>query len=144
MKRLPEYSYENGHAICKVTTPEGQVFKGEAFLHEDDKDFESPLTGQQIAEMRAIIDMYKEETIILKAQLKALNQLYYSMKHSKKFEPKSYENIMLQRQIRLITEDLESTKQQLSVAKLDLHEYLLVKDKIRNKVRKNRAALLDK
>lgn len=138
MKRLPKYSYENGHSVCIITTQDGQTFKGEAFLHEDDKDFESPLTGQRIAEMRAIIAAYKGEIIVLKSQLKALNQLYYSMKHSKKFEPKKYENIMLQRQIRLITEDLESTKQQLSVAKLDLYEYLLVKDKIRNKIRSQR------
>ena len=60
------------------------------------------------------------------------------MKCSKKFNPKSYENIMLHRQIRLIENDLAIAKHQLAVLQLDLYDYINDKDTLHQKIRKNR------
>ena len=74
----------------------------------------------------------------LKLKLSALNQLYYSMNQSKKFNPKSYENLMLQRQICLIKDDLAIAKHQLAVLQLQLYDYILNKDTIYEKIRECR------
>ena len=58
----------------------------------------SEKTGNEIAYSRALIEAYNyRRNCIIKPGLKALNQLYYSMKHSKKFNKKSYEMKMLYR-----------------------------------------------
>lgn len=134
----PVFTYENGHAICCTEDKFGRTIKGEAWCSPEDKDFESVLMGSTIAEMRAQIaaaKMYRDD---LKIKLSALNQLYYSMKCSKKFNPKSYENIMLHRQIRLIENDLAIAKHQLAVLQLDLYDYINDKDALHQKIRKNR------
>ena len=60
------------------------------------------------------------------------------MKHSNKFNPKSYENIMLQRQIRIFKFDIDEIKKIIATEKQNLMAYISEKDKFYNKVRKNR------
>lgn len=88
---------EIGKAICQLHTKYG-VFGGTASCHPDDKDMMSEKVGCEIAYSRAAINSLKyERDCIIKPSLKALRQLYFSMKHSKKFNPKSYEAKMLWR-----------------------------------------------
>ena len=95
MNKKPEFHFENGIAKCVLNTKYG-TFKGEAKCHPDDFDMESEKVGCEIAYCRATIEALKHERDnVIKPSLKALKQLYYSMKHSKKFNPKSYENKML-------------------------------------------------
>jgi len=60
------------------------------------------------------------------------------MKHSNKFNPKSYENIMLQRQIRIFKFDIDEIKKIIATEKQNLITYISEKDKFYNKIRKNR------
>lgn len=136
----PIFSYEDGHAVCEVVDNMGRIIKGEAWCAEEDKDFESILMGSTIAEMRAQIEAAKTYRNDLKIKLSALKQLYYSMNQSKQFNPKSYENKMLHRQIRLIEADLEIAIHQLAVLKLDLYEYINDKDQLHQRLRKKRDA----
>ena len=131
-------NYESNSYYVKVEDEMGRVFKGEAWCAPEDADFENAFTGYTIAEMRAQIADTKTYRNDLRIKLSALNQLYYSMKHSKNFNPKSYENIMLQRQIRLIKNDLTIAKHQLAVLQLDLFEYLNDKDVLYKKIRERR------
>ena len=92
-----EWYEEDRQAICKLHTKYG-VFTGIASCHPDDVDMMSEKVGCEIAYSRAAIESLKyERDCIIKPSLKSLRQLYFSMKHSKKFNPKSYEAKMLWR-----------------------------------------------
>ena len=60
------------------------------------------------------------------------------MKHSKHFNPNSYENKMLQRQIRDFNLDLDIFKDILATEEQMLMEYLEEKDKFYKRIRANR------
>ena len=82
-----------------------------------------------------VLQAYKKE---LKAELKTLNQLYYSMNRSKYFNPKSYENKMLQRQIRQRQEDISYVNDSIKNAKEELNYIIKEKDKFYQSIRKHR------
>lgn len=88
----------------------------------------SEKTGCEIAFRRAKIHAMQDYKNELKIKLSALNQLYYSMKHSTHFDEKSYENKMLQRQIRLINLDLDTAKEIITTEQKNLKEYIDNKD----------------
>ena len=60
------------------------------------------------------------------------------MNRSKYFNPKSYENKMLQRQIRQRQEDIEYTNNAIKEAKNKLNYIINEKDKFYKNIRKNR------
>lgn len=131
---------ENHKATCIITNEKGKDFFGVAFCHPDDLDMESPKTGQEIAFYRAKIEYLRDlRDSDLKPRLAALKQLYYSMKHSKQFQPKSYENRMLQRQIRLIKFDLDTTNEIIAVEQQRLKRYIGEKDKFYHSIRRQRS-----
>lgn len=134
-----EWNKETGTATCILTNGE-YFYMGTANCHPDDEDMMSENTGYEIAFRRARIDAlrgYKKE---LKTKLSALNQLYYSMNQSTRFNKKSYENIMLQRQIRLITFDLTTIKEIIADEYKSLKDYITEKDKFYKVIRANRAS----
>lgn len=98
----------------------------------------SEKTGCEIAFRRAKIHAIQDYRDELKTKLAALNQLYYSMKHSTHFNEKSYENKMLQRQIRTIKFDLETTKEIIATEYKNLKEYIDNKDTFYKKTRAKR------
>lgn len=98
----------------------------------------SEKTGCEIAFRRAKIHALQGYKEILKNKLSSLNQLYYSMKHSTHFNEKSYENKMLQRQIRLITFDLDTTKEIIATEQQNLKEYIDKKDEFYKHTRERR------
>ena len=138
----PIFTYENGHAICITRDTMGREFKGEAWCAKEDLDMESKITGLSIAESRAQIAAATAYRNDLRVRLSALKQLYYSMNKSKSFNPKSYENKMLQRQIKLTENDLSIAIHQLAVLKVNLYEYINQKDDFHKRVRDNRNVLL--
>lgn len=98
---------------------------GTAQCAPEDKDIQNERIGLQLAEMRAQRKYYarvREEE--LKPGLRALKQLYYSMKHSAQFDPKSYEAKRLFRQIRFYEEDLNFIKTEILILKKE-ESYLL-------------------
>ena len=133
------FEYKSGVSTCFIETDTGRLAIGQAFCHEDDLDMASEKTGNEIAYKRAKIDLLRLiRDYELKPRLQALHQLYYSMKHSTQFNPKSYENKMLQRQIRLIEFDLETIKELIAEEQIKLKEYINSKDAFYKAVRKNR------
>lgn len=139
MKRQPifEWDEESGIASCILT--DGQhYYVGTAQCHTEDKDMQSEKTGCEIAFKRARIKTWQGYKDELKIKLAALNQLYYSMKHSTHFNENSYENKMLQRQINLIKFDLDTVKEIIDNEQKDLRDYIKDKDIFYNKVREKR------
>ena len=140
MKNEPRFIWdeEDGVATCILTDGKNQ-FVGEAICHDQDGDMKSEKTGCEIAAKRALIQYLTHiRDNELTPRLKALNQLYYNMKHSNHFNEKSYENKMLQRQIRMTKDDLATIKEELATTKQELNEYISKKEEFYQKVRKQR------
>jgi len=136
--RKPTFKYEDGHATCIAIDEMGRKFVGEAWCAPEDEDMMSELVGCTIAEYRAQIAAAATYRNDLRIRLAALNQLYYSMKHSSQFNPKSYEAKMLYRQIKMTQSDLDIAIHQLAVLRLDLFEYINDKDALYKELRKRR------
>ena len=90
MRNKPIYRWndEMGIATCTlIDNMNNKTYIGKAVCHPDDRDFMTDKAGLTIASSRATIkalQSYKNDE--LKPGLKALNQLYYSIKHSKHFK----------------------------------------------------------
>lgn len=137
MKQEPIFNWdpEEGVASC-IIKYKNQTFCGVAMCHEEDKDMMSEKTGMEIAYRRATIDYLKYvRDMELKPALKALNQLYYTMKHSTHFNPKSYENSKLQRHIRMYEFDLETINELIVNERKNLKDYIDKKDEFYKKTR---------
>lgn len=136
MKHEPIFNWDEDAGIASCILSDGEkVFTGFAQCHPDDKDMSSEKTGCEIAFRRARINALRGYRDELKIKLKALNQLFYSMNRSYKFNEKSYENKMLQRQIRMIDFDLTTTKEMIATEEQSLRQYLSDKDKFYTKTR---------
>jgi hypothetical protein len=138
----PIYTWdaESAHATCTIIDNQGRVFVGEAFAHELDMDFASEKTGCTIASIRATIKYLQSvRRDVIKPELGALKQLYYSINRSKNYNPKSYESKMLWSQIRLKEEDLATINCEIAVQKQYLMEYLRDKEEFYQATRKRRA-----
>lgn len=137
-KPIFEWDEEIGSALCILTDGE-TTFVGIAQCSDEDNDMKSEKTGCTIALLRAEIKYYLHlKNNVFKPQLKALNQLYYSINKSKKFNEKSYENRMLQRQIRQQEYDLYLINEMLKDKKDYLKNYIQSKNEFYLKIRKNR------
>lgn len=140
MKQKPIFNWdpEEGVASC-IIKYKNQTFCGVAMCHEEDKDMMSEKTGMEIAYRRATIDYLKYvRDMELKPALKALKQLYYTMKHSTHFNPKSYENSKLQRHIRMYEFDLETINELIDNERKNLKDYIDKKDEFYKKTRISR------
>lgn len=140
MKQKPIFNWdpEEGVASC-IIKYKNQTFCGVAMCHEEDKDMMSEKTGMEIAYRRATIDYLKYvRDMELKPALKALKQLYYTMKHSTHFNPESYENSKLQRHIRMYEFDLETINELIVNERKNLKDYIDKKDEFYKKTRISR------
>lgn len=138
MEPLYAWDEEVGTASCVIFYKDKQ-FVGIACCHPEDDDMRSALTGQTIAEMRATIDYLKYvRDVEIKPQLASLKQLYFSMKHSKRFNPKSYEAKTLIRHIKSYEDDLANIKKMIEQERTDLRQYINQKDAMYRLLRSKR------
>lgn len=138
IKPIFHYDKETGCSTCVIETKYGK-FSGTACCHPDDMDMASEKVGCEIAYSRAAIDSLKyERDNIIKPSLKALKQLYYSMRHSKKFNPKSYENKMLKRQIENWEMDLNNINIMIKSENDWIRDYINTKEILYTNIRNNR------
>ena len=140
MKQEPIFNWdpEEGVASC-IIKYKNQTFCGVAMCHKEDQDMMSEKTGMEIAYRRATIDYLKYvRDMELKPALKALKQLYYTMKHSTHFNPESYENSKLQRHIRMYEFDLETINELIVNERKNLKDYIDKKDEFYKKTRISR------
>ena len=132
------YDKETGCSTCIIETKYGK-FSGTACCHPDDMDMASEKVGCEIAYSRAAIDSLKyERDNVIKPSLKALKQLYYSMNHSKKFNPKSYEYKMLKRQIECWEFDLAVINDMINTERTWIRDYINTKEALYQNIRANR------
>lgn len=123
------------HMATCIIQQDDKIFYGCATCHPSDFDFESEKTGCEIALYRATIKYLKYNKNIVKTKLSSLKQYFYSINQSKKFNKDSYENKMLQRQIRRLEEELLSYNEEINNLKQYLNEYIKLKDKFYQKIR---------
>lgn len=139
MKHEPIFNWDEETGISSCILSDGEkIYTGFAQCHLDDSDMKGQKTGCEIAFRRARINALRGYRDELKIQLKALNQLYYSMNLSYRFNEKSYENKMLQRQIRQIDFDLATAKEMIATEQESLRTYIKEKDEFYNKTRMRR------
>lgn len=132
-------TYENGTARCTFIDKHGQrEYTGIAICHEQDYDMESEKTGFHIATQRAYQEYIKCCIKDTKAELRGLNGLYFSMKHSGKFNPKSYEAKMLYKQRKIKEKEIKDLKDELLLSKMTLRDYINIKDEMYKSIRANR------
>lgn len=145
MKNEPIFTWdeESGVASCILSDGE-KIYTGFAQCHPDDNDMKGEKTGCEIAFKRARIHALRGYRDELKIKLSTLKQLYYTMNRSKHFNPKSYENRMLQRQLRMINFDLDTVKEILATEEQNLREYLKNKDNFYVKTRIRREGRIKK
>lgn len=139
MKHKPLFAWdeETGVASCILTDGE-KTYCGLAQCHPNDSDMMSEKTGCEIAFKRAKIEVFKALRDDFKVRLKALNELYYSISKSKKFNQNSYENKMLCKQIHKMEFNLATAKEMIIDERLQLKDYIENKDKFYKQVRARR------
>ena len=131
-----EWDETTGLATCTLTTDYG-TFVGVARCHPDDKDMVSEKVGCEIAYSRAAVKSFTHERdYIIKPSLKALKQLYYSMKHSKKFNSKSYEAKMIWSQIHNWQYDLNTINSMIDLERKITRDYINTKEILYQNLRK--------
>jgi hypothetical protein len=139
--KKPTYTWNEELGIAKCTIYCNNLeFYGSAHCHPDDEDMMSKLTGQTIAEARALIEYLRHiRDNELRPQIKILYQLYYNMKHSKEYSPRGYEAKMLYKQIVRLEEDLTNIKEQIELTKNFIREYIDKKDESYKVIRSYKA-----
>ena len=139
MKNEPIFNWDEETGISSCILSDGEkVYTGFAQCHPDDEDMKGQKTGCEIAFRRARINALRGYRDELKIRLSTLNQLYHSMNMSYRFNEKSYENKMLQRQIRQINFDLTTAKEMIATEQENLRTYIKEKDEFYNKTRMRR------
>ena len=139
MKNEPIFHWDEATGVSSCILSDGEkVYTGFARCHPDDEDMKGEKTGCEIALRRAKIAALRGYRDELKIRLSALNQCYHSMNMSYRFNEKSYENKMLQRQIRQIKFDLDTTKEMIATEELSLRAYIKSKDVFYIQTRKRR------
>ena len=143
MKATPEFYFdpETRVATCALREQNGRGYVGMAMCHPEDEDMMSEKTGYKIALRRMEIEAlraYKRDE--LEQGLKALKQLYYSMKHSGQFNKKSYEAKMLYRQIKIYQAEINELQLQINSLKDNVKEYIDFKDSLYRKFRAKKTA----
>lgn len=136
-----DYIVDLENNLCSCVIKDGKnIFTGQAHCHPEDQDFQNKLTGSIIAEARAEIAQFQHiRDNELRPQLKALQQLYYSMNHSKHFNPKSYEAKMLTRAIKRTEEELDITRAAIARLRAETNQFITDKDNLYKTLRQKRA-----
>ncbi len=127
----------NGTTVCKMTY-DGKEFFGHAVCAPEDMDMLSKKTGEEIALRRCSIAVLKYEKQKIKNELNGLKTLYYSINTSKRYNPKSYEAVMLNRQIKMRVEDIADLEQEIKETDEYIKNYIIQKDDFYKKIRKIR------
>lgn len=140
MSKKPYYEWDENLGIAYCTLYYKDLkFIGHAQCHEDDEDMKSKLTGQTIAEIRAMIQYLRHiRDNEIKPKLAALKQFYYSINRSKEYNKKSYESRMLYRQIRNYEKDLDAIKEEIVRITNFMNEYITTKEAQYQLIRQSR------
>ena len=138
-KNKVDFYWDDKMGICRCTiTVNNDKYLGFAYVHPMDVDMMNEKTGNEIAYHRALINLLKDQKKKLNLELKGLNGLYYSMKHSPHFNVKSYEAKMLYHQIKYHNQDIEAINDLMEDINTWLKDYIDKKDHFYQQLRKRR------
>ena len=133
------YLYDKDSGVSTyIIEYEGQYFTGIAHCAPEDVDMQNEKTGINIAQRRAIIKLFQYRRNELKHKLTALNQLYYSVNKSKKYNSHGYMENMLEHQRQQTQDELNLMKDALKNEQEELKRYIDNKDKFYKRIRANR------
>lgn len=133
------YLYDKDSGVSTyIIEYESQYFTGIAHCAPEDADMQNEKTGINIAQRRAIIKLFQYRRNELKHKLAALNQLYYSVNKSKKYDSHGYMENMLEHQRQQIQDELNLMKDTLKNEQQSLQQYLKNKDEFYKRIRANR------
>ena len=139
MKELIErWNPDIGLARCtiKYTTKAGTqlVGIGIASCHPEDAPYMSKLTGGMIANYRAEIDLIKQiNNYEIKPEIAALKHVLCTMRHSKKYNPDSYEATRLKKELAHRMDEYDENKAAIKDLYTLLNNYIKQKDEIHKK-----------
>lgn len=130
-----------GFSTCSIRYHSGTKLDyfghGYAECHDQDKEFQSQLTGAFIASSRAEIDVCRKiRDYELKPGLLALKHLHSTMQHSKKYNPDSYEAKRLKKEIANYQKEIEEIDEMIIDMQANLKEYIDGKDRLYQERRK--------
>lgn len=134
------FSYDSatGKTTC-IIKYKNTEFVGEAQCHPDDNDMQSERVGCYIAEMRAAIKYLQHiKNNELRPKLEVLQHLESVYTVSPHCDNESYELIILRRQIRFVLRELATAQNEIAMVKQNLKEYIDLKDKLYQKIRKDK------
>ena len=144
MKQIIEH-WDESHGVARCvlnyTTSTGISLQGIgiAECHPDDYPYISKLTGGIIAEYRAEIDLLKKiNNYEIKPGIAALKHVYCTMRHSKRYNEKSYEAIRLKKELAHLMDELEENKKAIQDIRNNLNKYLEDKDKLHKRSKINK------
>ena len=143
MKIQYQWDEDSGRALCLLEAS-NQCYIGTATCAEVDQDMKSEKTGCEIAYHRALINYFKHSKEQIKSELSGLNKYYYTINQSKYFNQNSYENKMLQHQIKIREQDLADISIEIRNEQIYLKDYITRKAEFYDKLRKKREAELNK
>lgn len=138
-----EYNEETG--VSNVSVKMGKlVGRGTAKCDPTDEDFKNSITGQTIAEFRAIINVLKQKIWRLQSEYTGMRYIYFDLINRKD----AYIDFCFKPIIRAIyskENEIEQCKTKLAKVKIDLNAYLDAKDVMYKRIRfrKENAGLRD-
>lgn len=135
---LYDYNSDTNIATVIITDELGRTYCGNAFVHPDDLDMANEKTGLSIAFSRAQIKLFNAKRQDAKQRLKGFKQLYYTMKDSKHYNPKSYEARMLNRSIKRTQEEIDVFEAMITTTRQNISEYINKKEEFYKAIRKSR------
>jgi hypothetical protein len=130
--------YEESRMSIAILKDKGKEWHGTAFCHTDDADFCSQHTGMIIAEMRAMIEFYKDRRKMLRNEYNALDRLYRQMTRGADCSVKSREMKILQAELRRIKNELATASCGISQIKSDLKDFIDTKEQLYTQIRAKR------
>ena len=109
---------------------------GHAECHPEDEEFMSERTGLIISDYRAEIDLIKQVNLYeIRPAIAALKHVYCTMRHSKQYNPNSYEAKRLKKELAHLMDEYEENKQLIAELRKNLKTYIDEKDAFHNKLR---------
>jgi len=119
---------EHKYARVVISHPGGKKYLGLAHCHPDDFDVCSRLVGETIATKRALIEALKDYQKDCKKELKALQNFYYTVNKSKKYNRNGYMEKMLYRRMMQFEYDIENIGIMIKEVQVQLKYYIEQKD----------------
>lgn len=133
-----KFETNDKQTTCYITY-NGITVSGTAKCHPDDEDMLSERTGCNIAEQRATIELLKLiRKIEIDPVVKELKHLKFCIENNPNYKCNSYEHRIVCKQLYRALMKLEMNKEDIRNKKAALKEYIEVKERLYQRIRKGK------